>query len=383
MISVAKPPRRLSMLPVLDGGDLLHRTLSGVPSILDVGTPLILNRGSEAIRLALLHAGICPGDEVLIPAYNCPSMVVPIYAVGATPVFYPLTRDLAIDSTEITRLHGSKTRALIAAHFFGALQSLKQIRLWCDERSVALIEDCSHAMYGSLDGQPIGSTGDYAVASPRKFLPIVEGGLLTSSRFSLDDVNLGATSYAPSFRVAFDSLQIATLHGRLTLALPIVWICTLLRTLSKRGGVPKDDRCEAPDGLDLSPGKAAAWITRRMLAFYASGDSLLRRRENYLRLANQISEIPGFSVFLPAGQLATIPYVVPVLLQRPEVQFAELKRRGVPVWRWENSRHEHCAVTAAYNYSLVQLPCHQSLDDTELNWIIHELRAMALTGDRE
>ena len=73
--------------------------------IKDVGPVLELTQGAAAIALALRHAGVKNGDTVLVPAFNCSSMVEPIFAVAAQPRSFRIKSDLAIDLDDImTRL---------------------------------------------------------------------------------------------------------------------------------------------------------------------------------------------------------------------------------------------------------------------------------------
>ena len=78
----------------------------------------------------------------------------------------------------------SSVRAMIVVHYFGLPQPMTAIRRFCDEHRIALIEDCAHALFGQTDDQPIGSTGDYAIASLAKFLPTTDGGCLVGKRRS-------------------------------------------------------------------------------------------------------------------------------------------------------------------------------------------------------
>ena len=157
--------RPISMLPVLRAADCIP-TRSDERSVLDVGSPLLVARGAVAILLALRHARIGSGAEVLVPAFNCPSMIAPVRAAGAAAVPYAINEDLSIDTASLERLITSRTRALLAAHLLGRINDLAGIKTLCEERGIVLIEDCAHAFFGATAAGPVGSTGHYAVASP-------------------------------------------------------------------------------------------------------------------------------------------------------------------------------------------------------------------------
>jgi perosamine synthetase len=67
---------------------------------------------------------------------------------------------------------------------------MSTIREFCGTPKLSLIEDCAHAFFGSVDGKPMGASGDYAIASAWKFFPMIDGGLLISSSRDLTGIKL-------------------------------------------------------------------------------------------------------------------------------------------------------------------------------------------------
>ncbi len=374
--STKRPP--IPVLPVLGGRDLLPRKKSTVASVLDVGDPIFLSSGSEAIRGALIHAGVGVGDDVLVPAFNCPAMVTPIDSVGATAVFFGITEDLRIDTAAVEPRLGPRARALIAPHLFGRVQDLRDIRALCDARGLRLIEDCAHALFG--DGRPmVGATGDYAIASPRKFLPLAEGGLLTSRVHDLRGLRMERATAFQAVRTAFDTLDIAVAHGRLPAMTPFISSAKALqRTLAAR----TRPRSPGPPVLARAakqPLAAAAWVTRGLVRHLMTEDLLARRRANFRFLRAALAGMTAVKLVTdePPNDPSFVPYMLPVLLSRPRQQFARLKQSGVPIWRWEHSHLGACRVTDWYAEALVQIPCHQSLGPDELTYIVDAVRSSA------
>ena len=134
----------------------------------------LASSGRVAIALALRHLGIRPGEQVLLPAYHCTAMVEPVQWASAAPVFYRIHPDTSVDLEHLQRLLTPLTRAVIVVHYFGFPQQLSSLRAFCDTHRLALIEDCAHAFFGEEAGRPLGSCGDYAIASAMKFFPIYE-----------------------------------------------------------------------------------------------------------------------------------------------------------------------------------------------------------------
>jgi perosamine synthetase len=379
---------RIPVLPVAAGGDLLGGRRSTIPSVLDVGRPLLVSSGAEAIRGALLHAAIGPGHEVLVPAFNCPSMVTPVHAVGATPVFFDITEDLRIDPSTIETRLGPRARAVLAPHFFAHLQDMRPLRELCEARRVVLIEDCAHALFGVTPGGVVGATGHYAIASPRKFLPLWEGGLLTSAIHDLAGLPVRSPAAHRAVRIAFDVTDLAAGHGRLRLAGPFLAAAKALRRAagSLRAGPapvgPPSHPEPTPTGTGNAPLQGASWLTAVMLRRLMTGKSVAARRANFHALLAPLRDATGLRVLDIDGIDGphAVPYMLPILLSQPDRQLARLKATGIPIWRWEYSALGTGKVTDWYAAALIQIPCHQSLRRDELARLADALAAVATGG---
>jgi dTDP-4-amino-4,6-dideoxygalactose transaminase len=53
--------------------------------------------------------------------------------------------------------------------------------------------------------------------------------------------------------------------------------------------------------------------------------------------------------------------------------FYWLKQLAVPVWRWDEMAVSPCPVARDYRLHLLHLPCHQSLSDDEMDWMLAAL----------
>ncbi len=387
-MTLAAPPRpHLSILPILDAGAPFAGPRTTTPSVLDVGSPLLVTRGAGAIRLILRTIGVQPADEVLVPAFNCPSMVEPIEAESARPVFYSLEPDLRIGAEHLEPHLGSRTRAILVPHLLNRLQDLRPIRALCEEKRLVLIEDCAHALFGTVDGAPVGSIGHFAIASPRKFLPLEEGGLLTSATRDLSTIRQGIPGRERSARLVFDAMDRSVSWGRLAGVRPPIALVKALRRWSRRSGDASSLPTNVSSAMELAgagsghgPPQGASAITRWMIARLTSQTMVRKRRENYLLLTAALADCPTLRVLQTDLRQDDVPYMVPVVLADPERQFAALKASGMPMWRWEHSRMGICPVTDKLARALIQIPCHQSLRASELEWIIDGLRTAGGAG---
>lgn len=372
--------RPISMLPVLRVADCFPAHASIERSVLDVGSPLLVARGAVAILLALRHAGIGSGAEVLVPAYHCPSMVAPVRAAGAATVLYEINEDLSASFASLERLITPKTRAMLVPHLLGRVGDLTAIKALCEARGIVLIEDCAHTFFGATVAGPVGSLGHYAVASPRKFFPIAEGGLLTSAARDLRELSLPVATWSRSVQSAVRMVDTAVANGRLRAFAPLLGIARHLRTALR--GKPAQRVSASPHGEEADPYNVELDVRQSVALAGGAGRYLFNiglieaRRRNFAHLvagirgaaAGRVLDMPPVSTF--------VPYVVPLLLADPQRHFAQLKQLGVPMWRWEYSPRGVCEVTDRYSQSLVQLPCHQSLRTHELERIVDAIRSL-------
>lgn len=368
------------MLPVLRAADCIPAHAGVERCVLDVGSPLLVARGAVAILLALRHAGIGSGAEVLVPAYHCPSMVAPVRAAGAEAVPYAINEDLSADTASLERLITSRTRALLVAHLLGRVADLSGIKALCEARGIVLIEDCAHTFFGATAAGPVGSIGHYAVASPRKFFPIAEGGLLTSASRDLRELSVPAPTWSRSMQAALRMVDTAVAYGRLRAFAPMLGVAKHLRAALR--GKPGEQVPSSVQGDDADPYNIELDVRQSVGLAGGAGRYLFNiglieaRRRNFERLAAGIHGAAAARVLDLPSVHTFVPYVVPVLLADPQRHFAQLKQLGVPMWRWEYSPRGVCEVTDRYSQSLVQLPCHQSLRPQELERIIDAVRSL-------
>lgn len=377
MTSVLSLRRPISMLPVLRVADCIPAA-GDERCVLDVGSPRLVARGAVAILLALRHARIGSGDEVLMPAFHCPSMVAPVRAAGAESILYAINEDLSPDIASVERLLSTRTRALLVAHLLARVVDLSRIKALCEERGIVLIEDCAHSFFGATAAGPVGSIGHYAVASPRKFFPIAEGGLLTSATLDLGDLSVPTATWGRSAKAAFRMVDTAVAYGRLRALAPMFALARRFRgALRGKPAAPTNVPSSESDAYDIELDvRESVGLAGGAGRYLFNVGLIAARRRNYEQLSAGIAGAAAARMFdMPPGR-TFVPYVVPVLLADPQKHFAQLKQAGVPMWRWEYSPLGVCKVTDRYSQSLIQLPCHQSLRPRELERIVDAVRSL-------
>ena len=140
--------------------------------------------GTVTLEMALSAAGVGPGDEVIVPAISFVSTAMAASRVGATPVFVdiePLSfnMDLERAAAAIT----TRTKAIIAVHFGGAIADMDRLAPLAAARGLALIEDAAHAHGSEWAGRRAGSlalAGSFSFQNS-KVMTAGEGGMLTTN----------------------------------------------------------------------------------------------------------------------------------------------------------------------------------------------------------
>ena len=187
------PDERHLLLDALDSGwvaplgphvDGLERELAercGVPAA------AAMSSGTAALHLALLLAGVGPGDEVLVPTLTFVASVNPITYLGATPVLIDATAatwqvdpDLVAEAVTERAVAGRPPAAVVTVDLYGSCADADPIAAACAEHGVPVIEDAAEAIGATYRGRPAGSLGELAVLSfnGNKLLTTGGGGAL-------------------------------------------------------------------------------------------------------------------------------------------------------------------------------------------------------------
>lgn len=155
---------------------------------------------TTALHLALVLAGIGPGDEVICPSYSFIATSNAILYAGATPVFAEIEPDTwNIDPSDVERRITSRTKAVLAVHQVGLAANLDRLEVFA-ARGITIIEDAACAIGSTYRERPIGSHGHLACFSfhPRKTISTGEGGMLTTGDGDIADHARRLRSHAAS-----------------------------------------------------------------------------------------------------------------------------------------------------------------------------------------
>ncbi|WP_242904262.1 DegT/DnrJ/EryC1/StrS family aminotransferase [Actinomadura terrae] len=137
---------------------------------------------TTALHLALLLAGVGPGDDVVVPSLSFIATANVVRHAGARVVFADVDSATGnMDAKHIEAVRTSRTRAVILVDQAGIPADLDAVRGLCDPLGIAVVEDAACAVGSTYRGRPVGAGADLAAWSfhPRKLMTTGEGGMLT------------------------------------------------------------------------------------------------------------------------------------------------------------------------------------------------------------
>ncbi len=146
---------------------------------------IALNSGTSALHLALLAAGIGPGDEVITTPFTFVASVAAILYAGARPILVDIhPRSFALDPSKIEAAITPRTKAILPVHLYGQPADMDPIMEIARRHNLIVIEDAAQAHGARYKGRPVGSIGHMACFSfyPGKNLGAYgEGGAVTTN----------------------------------------------------------------------------------------------------------------------------------------------------------------------------------------------------------
>ena len=144
--------------------------------------------GTDALWLALVAAGVRPGDSVITTAFSFFASASAIVRAGARPVLidvdpHTLNLDAALVEAELRTTGSRKVRALLPVHLFGQCVDVEAFERLSDEFQVPVVEDAAQAIGAAWRDRKAGSIGIAAAFSfyPTKNLSAYgDAGLVTA-----------------------------------------------------------------------------------------------------------------------------------------------------------------------------------------------------------
>ena len=149
---------------------------------------------TTALHLALLVAGVLPGDEVITVSHSFIATVNAVRAANAVPVMVDIEpATLNICPRRVREAITARTRAILAVHQLGMPCDLAALKAIAAEHGLVLIEDAACAIGSEICwegewqmiGRPHGHIACFSL-HPRKVITTGDGGMITTASAEWD-----------------------------------------------------------------------------------------------------------------------------------------------------------------------------------------------------
>ncbi|MEF8735581.1 MAG: DegT/DnrJ/EryC1/StrS family aminotransferase [Candidatus Accumulibacter necessarius] len=355
-------------------------------SIDEVRHTVITTSGRSAIYQALLQLRLAPGSVVLVPTYHCPTMIAPVILVNLEVAYFGIRPDGLPNLNTIDVATASRAKAMIVTHYFGLARSLVEVRQWCDEHRIALIEDCAHCYFGNAGERPVGTWGDLSTASLSKFFPVIEGGVLASANTQISAVRLSPLGFKAQLKAVMDVLELAIRHQRFA---GIRWALAGLFRIKNAVGHFKTstistEASSAASMMELCDmgriSQAPAWATTILKTILPRGQIIAKRQRNFALYAKHFQDVRGAHVPVPSLGEDAVPYVFPLWVEDSDRIYQAMRAQNLPVFRWDrvwpDTPQMPNDVGPYWSRHLLQLLCHQDLDEADITRTAIAIRSL-------
>ena len=180
----------------LTAGRYAEEFEANLAEFLGLENVLLVNSGSSANLVAftaltspkLKDRRVRPGDEVISVAAGFPTTLNPVLQNRAVPVFVDVELGTYVPSLEkIEAALSPKTKAVMIAHTMGVPYAVRELREWCDQHGLWLIEDNCDALGTRYEDRLTATFGDLATFSfyPAHHITMGEGGAVAAANEDL------------------------------------------------------------------------------------------------------------------------------------------------------------------------------------------------------
>lgn len=147
---------------------------------------LSVTSGTVALEIAIRLLDLRPGDEVVATTQTFQASIQPLLDSPAVVRFCDVDPGtLNLDPRKLEALITPRTRAIILVHYGGNPADMAEIREIASRRGLIVLEDCAHALGSSYRGTRPGSLGDigcFSFHSSKNITTLGEGGMITFDR---------------------------------------------------------------------------------------------------------------------------------------------------------------------------------------------------------
>jgi dTDP-4-amino-4,6-dideoxygalactose transaminase len=189
LIKTNIPPREI-LMPELEKvlysgyvaqGEKVEEFEHAFESFIGKGSSLSLNSGTAALHIALILAGVKPGDEVISTPLTAEPTNVAIKMAGAKIRYADIDYNTGnIDPVSVKTKINRRTKAIIVVDYAGTPVNVTKLQEISEKYKIPVIEDAAHALGAKFNGKLTGEHFPYTVFSFQaiKHLTTIDGGIL-------------------------------------------------------------------------------------------------------------------------------------------------------------------------------------------------------------
>jgi len=316
---------------------------------------LALNSGTAALHLALVCAGVGPGDEVVTTAQTFVATAMSVLHVGARPVFADIFDDRPVlDPTDVARRVTDRTKAILVVHYGGEPSDMDEIGAIARRHNLTVIEDAAHALGATYKGRPVGTLGDYAIFSFQaiKQLTTADGGML---------VAMAESAHREAYRRRWFGIDRE-------------------RRVPNELGEADWDITEVGYKYHMNDLNASLG-----LAHLSAFDEQQARRQRLATLyRDTLSNVAGLRLLAAPGDRTSSHWLFTILVERRLAFIRAMKARGVEAAVWHRRIDRHTLFGGVrsdlpnqtrFDEHQVAIPLRSSMTDDEAHCVLDAVRA--------
>lgn len=328
---------------------------------------VMVNSGSSA-NLLMVQAlkeryNLKDGDEVLVPMVTWPTTVYPIIQNNLVPVFCDVDSSFNINIDSIKKMANEKTKAIFVVHLLGQPAKINEIKEFCKEKDILIIEDCCESTGAEVEGLKVGTFGKMGSFSTYfgHHFTTIEGGLITTDDFQL-----------------YDLLKSLRSHG---------WIKGTARE-NDYPYIKNKNFVFDQIGYNLRSTDVNASIglvqLKRLNGFIS------KRKRNHEYFLEQISEVPV--VFQEVDILETSSFCFGILFENEKIRekmLEELPKRGIecrpivtgnllkqPVFIKKDFIKDYSTMADIIHERGIYLPNNQFIGEDEIDYMVNTIKEL-------
>ncbi len=347
---------------VSTGGPYISEFEKGIAEFVGVDGAVACQSGTAGLHLALLEAGIQPGEIVITPDLTFIATTNPIFYSNATPVFMDCDDTLCIDPAKVREycekecrmkngaLYEKKSkkrvRALMVVHVFGNLADMESLMDIAEEFNLFLIEDACEALgssflEGRYKGKHAGTVGEIGVFSfnGNKIITTGGGGMIVArDKAKLEHMRyLSTQSKNDALRFVHDEVGYNYRLTNIQAALGIAQLEQLNNFIIKK---KHNYELYQKEGLPLLPFRTDIVTNHWFYSYLSNG--------------------------------------------KRDLIIAELEKRGIqtrPIWElmhnlkpYKDCRAYRIEKAVFYHDNVVNVPCSTNLSDADVKRVVSEIK---------